>query len=279
MPFRVGVIPLPFKGHSIPALKYFILHLNTIQSLLEFEVLPSNDESDIWPLLRSDNSLDRDEMRDDALGFAGAYLDFLRRQSEHFRLNAQHPDHLVVISPARFKDNFYTMQEGQLTILAMGNWSRAMAPPSLLEFLYVLIVRYALAAAYPALRAEVHYATRGCLFDFTAHLSDLRFKVLNAYLCSTCKTALERAAGADAVVQLSQVLAKTWVGQPHVRGTPAAIMSKLGYDLFLTSGARATTWEKFKKRLEEEWLKQLLDFFLKLALAAAVFWLGFKTAT
>jgi hypothetical protein len=277
MPYRVGVIPLQFAGHSIPALKYFVLHLNTIQDAFEFEMLPNN-QSKMLQLLESGETVDRNEMRQRSAPFAADYIEYIVTQGANFKVSAEPPRHLIIVSPARFHDNFYTMQHGSLTILALGNWNRAMAPPSLLEFVYILVVRYALSAAYPRLLQARHYATRGCLFDFTATLADLRFKVLNAHLCSTCATALQEAASADILTQVKHVLAKTWVGQPGQRGTPAAIMAKLGYNLFLATGVRATRWEKFKARLEEEWLKQVLDFVAKLTLAAALFWLGLKNA-
>jgi hypothetical protein len=274
-PFSIGVIPLQFEDLNAAALKYFVLHLNMVQTAFEFEMLPPNDDQVLHDL-STNAPLDRLAIRESAPQFVERYLRFLELGESNYGLRPQPPQHLIVVCAANFRDEFYITQRGQLTVIALGNWSAAMAPPSLLEFVYILLIRTALAAAFPALTEARHYATRGCIFDFSANLEDARFKVLNAYLCHRCSRAIDAAASPGLVNEVTRVLQKEWVGNPAARGTPAAIMRKLGYDLFLTSGVRPTAWERFKDKLEEEWLKQSLDFVAKLLLAAALFWLGLR---
>jgi hypothetical protein len=72
-------------------------------------------------------------------------------------------------------------------------------------------------------------------------------------------------------------LARSWIGNSAVRGTPAAVVAKLGYDLFLTSGMKPSRWERAKAKLEEEWVKHLLEFLGKLLVAGALAWLGWRS--
>jgi hypothetical protein len=276
MPFRVGVIPIPVDDLNRVALKFLVLHINTLQSVFEFEFLPVIDD----PFLRALSArkpIDRVALRDAMPSFAARYIDFLASEAELYKLRPQMPHHLTVVCAATFNDHFYSSQSDGAGVIALGDWSSAMAPPSFLEFVYTLLLRSAVGAAFLGDHPS-HYPTRGCLLDFNADLDDVRFKVLNAHICSTCANTLTHASSDDTVLQLRRVLAKTWVGNPSVRGTPAAIIAKLGYDLFLTSGMKPSRWEKAKVKLEEEWVKHVLDFAGKLLLAAALVWFGWKSA-
>jgi hypothetical protein len=275
-PFRVGVIPVPFDGLNRPALKYLILHLNTIQSVFEFEFLPVTSD-DFLQRLRTGVPVERAELRNAMPEFAARYVKFLEGEAQLYGLETQIPDHLTVVCAATFRDHFYSSQRAGVGVIALGDWSKEMAPPSFLEFVYTLLLRSAVGAAFLKDKPS-HYPTRGCLMDFTADLDDVRFKVLNANICASCADLLTKASSGDSVRQLRYVLAKTWIGNPLMRGTPAAVIAKLGYDLFLTSGMKPTTWEKAKAKLEEEWVKQVVELVGKLLLAAALVWFGWKSA-
>ena len=275
-PYRVGLVLLNSRALNEKPLKYLILRLNSLQESLEFEFLPATSDPYLAQLA-SKKPLHRQSVRDATAAFAARYREWLKSQAIEYGLQHQETDHVIVVSEAKFVDNFYTLNSPAASIIALGNWSRAMAPPSFLEFVYVIAVRIALGAWHRELGRNSHYGTRGCLFDFDAFLSDVRYKVLNANLCSSCTTSIELALGDKVVQDVKTILDKSWFGSP-LKGTPAAILAKLKYDLFQTSGIKQTLTERLLRHAEQEGVKQLLDFAGKLALAAAIFWLGLNVA-
>jgi hypothetical protein len=152
-----------------------------------------------------------------------------------------------------------------------------MAPPSIVEFLLTLIVREAVASVSPQLRGSVHLGTKGCLFDFTYNLDDVRFKVLNAFVCNYCVTALTVDQLPSLPHEIQKVLRKKWLGPSSKAGSPAAIVSKLGHDLFTTKGLQPTFWEQVIKILREEGTKQVLTIVGIVLGALLLAWFGLKT--
>ncbi len=65
-----------------------------------------------------------------------------------------------------------------------------MGPPSIIEFFLTLLTECAIGMASKKTGLEVHHATKGCVFDFTARLDDARLSVLNGFVCSSCRDAL-----------------------------------------------------------------------------------------
>jgi hypothetical protein len=66
------------------------------------------------------------------------------------------------------------------------------------------------------------------------------------------------------------------LGRRDDAGSPAAIVSKLGFDLFITKGLSATTWERVTARLQEEGIKQLMTVLGVVLGAGLLFWLGWR---
>lgn len=99
-----------------------------------------------------------------------------------FDLNETPPDYFILITMASFSDNHYAVRNKGLSILSLGNWQRVMAPPSLLEFITTLILQEFVAAVYsPAPQSLFHFGTKGCLFDFTPIINDVRYKVFQTH--------------------------------------------------------------------------------------------------
>lgn len=63
-----------------------------------------------------------------------------------------------MISLAEFSDEHYNLKEVQ--VQALGNWDRAMAPPSILQFILVLLMRQAASFVTAKLSKSVHLGTK-----------------------------------------------------------------------------------------------------------------------
>jgi len=166
--------------------------------------------------------------------------------------------HFILLSMACFNDNYYTTRKNGLAILALGNWEASMAPPSLIEFIYTLILRESVAFISSSLSGSVHLGTKGCLCDFTASLSEVRLKVLNGFVCSYCRAALQSDGFALLPDELVHILGKDWIGTSTDPRTPAGIAANLGYNLFITKGLTTTRRERIRTLLTEEVLKQFI---------------------
>jgi hypothetical protein len=258
------------------ALCFLVLCMNRQQTSFQYEFLPFEPDDEFLSPLYDGADLDRDDARTRAHAFCQRYRDYLDGLSEHYGLREPAPGYFVAITMASFTDNYYAMRQGNLSILALGNWKRSMAPPSLLEFVLTLLVRESVAVASRPLRTSIHLGTKGCLFDFSPSLSEVRQKVLNGFVCAYCRAALEADGLPDLAAELEAGLGRHGLGMPTEPNTPAGIASNLGYHLFVTKGLKATAWESFKTTLRQETAKQLATVAGVLLLAALLVLLRLK---
>lgn len=272
---RIGVL-LCAKGINRDAAQFLVLAMNRQQGIFEFEFLPF-DAADAFlsPLCRAE-SVDRDAIRKGAQGFADRYSQRLGQLNVGYGLTEPPPQHFVLVSLARFTNNYYSMRQGAVSVLALGDWDRHMSPPTLFEFIMVLVLRDSVAAVSPELRGSVHLGTKGCLCDFTASLSDVRFKVLTGFVCSSCRERLERDGLPYAADALARVMAMDWLGTSDDAASPAGIARKLGHDLFVVSGPKATPWERLKLAGRRVGADLALKVVGGLVVAAALLVLGLK---
>ncbi len=273
---RLGIMLTGFGKTNLSAFRFLVLKMNSLQSTFEFEILPINSNDAFVQSLSSKTKTDRNAIKNEIPAFLERHQQFLEYLNEGYNLKETSPDYYVLVSLAHFADNFYTARRNQLSILALGNWKRLMSPPSLLEFILVLILREAVSSISPSLRGSIHLGTKGCLFDFTATLDEVRYKVLNGNICAHCHNALLQDNYPELADELKFVLGKEWFGKPSDPLSPASITSKLGYDLFSTKGLEATPWEKFMNTISEEGVKQLITIIGGIILAGLIFWLGFQ---
>ncbi|MBL0347545.1 hypothetical protein [Candidatus Villigracilis affinis] len=139
-----------------------------------------------------------------------------------------------------------------------------------------LILRESVSAISQSLKSSIHLGTKGCLFDFTAFLGDVRHKVLSGFVCNHCRTALVHDGYPELADELILVLDRKWIGELDDPKSPASIARKLGYDLFITKGFTATPWEKFLITLQEESTKQLISIVSSIILILVLIALGLK---
>ena len=131
--FRVGVIFGPVDDLNIVAAGYLILHLNILQRAIEFELVPAPTDNVLWSLLSNKESVSRGSVEVAAAGFRDQYHQYWHDLLARSIASEEEPQHLVIISLAKFDDNLYstTLHDFGLTILALGIWRRLQSSSSL----------------------------------------------------------------------------------------------------------------------------------------------------
>lgn len=240
------------------ALRFLVLRMNTVQHSFEFEFVPFDPADPFLAKLLPGSLADQEEIRDGAAAFRTRQTELFGAYKRGFRTKESSPYHLIVLSTARFSDHHYSVRSHGVSVIALGNWRRSMAPPSILEFVLTFTVREAIASACRGLRGSVHVGTKGCACDVTPSLGDARQKVLSFYLCDYCRKALEDEDLGALIPDIEKMLAKDWLGSSTDPSSPAAIASALGHDLFIVKGLRPTLPESIRVTLRQEGVKQLI---------------------
>ncbi|MFY9557439.1 MAG: hypothetical protein WAV20_19110 [Blastocatellia bacterium] len=274
---RVGVIFGPVDDLNVVAAGYLILHLNTLQHAIEFELVPSPPDNLLWPLL-SRKVVSRSEVEAAGIEFRDQYHEYWQRLLARSIASETPPSYLIVVSLARFADNLYstTLHDVNVAILALGNWERYMAPPSLVEFITFLVFRLAIGLIDPRMRKWQHLGTKGCLWDYNPRLSEVRYKVLVGYTCDDCLENIRAGPLTSLAENLGEIMSKGWLWKKDDPQAPAAIAAKLGYDLFSTKGPRPNWRESLLDVVRQEGVKELLKWVSALILAAVLVWLNLK---
>lgn len=284
-PLRVGVVVMPWRGLNDAALRFLVLAMNLEQKLLQFEF---HDPEPVDPLEPGDPLLtmlhhghgvvSHSLVREHLPAFAARMHEYLAQESGHFECAEPPPEQFVVISRSRLDDNYYSDRNGRGAVIALGNWKRYMAPPSLLEFVQVLLIREAVGAACPSLSRSVHLGTKGCLMDFSKLLSEARYKALRGHVCHSCRARMRADGQQDLADTVDRLLDREWLGSSSDPRSPAGVAANLGYDLFISKGRRATPREVFLNVLRQEGARQVATVVGLVIATAILVLLGLKTA-
>lgn len=280
---RIGVLilPLGMSGDDL-ALKYLLLHLNTVQKSFEFYLLPVFDDPMLKKLQSGESPVRLDieaevptfleRYRKALSDYATGYSDYATGYTRPLFLN----DPLVILTTSTFSDNYFLTGGKDWTIVAFGNWARHMAPPSIVEFFLSKVVVSAIHKACGVKSPCSHIETKGCVFDFSASLAETRFSVLSGFICAQCQKAIFDAGGEKMLLDAQVLLEKKWLGTIGAPSDVALNAKKLGYDLFHTSGIKTTWYERIRSTLEEEAIKTLLGIIATVLGASLLLWLGLK---
>lgn len=279
---HIGIILANMGKVNVQVLKFLVLHMNTLQQTFEFEFLPTHPQYPLLKILSPYVSVDREEVRQAVRPFLDRYRHEVQVEIDKYKIQDKSfpTGRLILITLSCFTKNYYNLREHGLSILALGNWKSWMAPPSIVEFILTLVLREAIISVSPTLQGSVHLGTKGCLCDFSAPLDDTKLKVLNGFVCSYCRAALQTDGFAILADELVHILGKDWIGTSTDPRTPAGIAANLGYDLFITKGLKASKWEIMLTLLQQEGVKQLISIvgavlqFILIALL--ILWLGLK---
>jgi hypothetical protein len=273
-PQRIGVIVPPRPRLNEAALQSFVLAMNKEQSLIQFEFYKTGTLHPLMAVLSTKRKpVNRDWLEDQLPDFTDSLHRDLADARTDYDAHEDIPDQFVIISQCRFSDEYYATRVGTLAVIALGNWRRLMAPPSLLEFIQVLLVREAVAILCPSLDGSIHLGTKSCLMDFTPYLPEARQKAIAGYVCSFCASLLLDNGNPELLAAVSHLVDREWLGSSADPRSPAGISANLGADLFIVKGLRATPRERLINTFREESVKQIAVAVGVIAAAAALFFL------
>lgn len=277
-PIRVALVLAAFPSEKATAFKYFLLLLNKLQQVFEFQFHDPPREDKLVPFLAAKGLKDPDETREHLLEFADRLKATFDANVRAFDLSTTYVSQVIVISLATLSNYHYLIRRKHVSLLALGKWDRGMAPPSAAEFLQVAILRVAYSALEGGVWNTIHQGTRACMFDFTRNLNDTRLMTLvGVGVCSECRRALVADGFTDAPDEIRQILERTWLGNRNTPGTPANIMAQFGYDLFFSKGFTSTFRERVRELLTEDAAKEVIKLLFGIIFLFLLVWLGLKS--
>lgn len=276
-PIRIGVILAPDFQRELAAFKYLIVYQNTIQRSIEFLHLPFLGNH-LRSLSKPQKALDREDVEGEMKRARLPYLDYLRSEAAEYGVEFEQPDGVAIVSMATFSDNFFVTWEEDWAIIALGNWKRFMAPPSMLEFVQSFLVSVAVDVACEERWPPRHFLTKGCLFDFSANLDDARLGVLTGFICRKCRQQISEVTSEGFLSDIRSLAEVTSLGNSAAPSHVALLVKKLGFDLFRTKGVRPTVWERIRDLMEEEALKTAFNILGTVLIAVLLLWLGLREA-
>lgn len=277
-PTRIGIILTSLGGLDSRALEYLVLFQNTQQNSLEFQFLPTPTDDELIKQLDSAEPIDRVSVEQQAPDFIARYHEWLTSYASNYGIASEAPDGIVILSTAKFADYYYLTggNNNEWLIIALGHWQGYMSPPSIVEFFLTLLVETGIDIACGARFPPRHHATKGCVFDFSASIRDVRWSVLSGFLCTSCCNTIKQVRSQQLVEDVRLLLNKEWLGDAKNPTNVANTAKKLGYDLFRTSGIKQTLWERVSATVEAEAVKNILMIIGTIVLFALLFWLGLK---
>lgn len=278
-PFRLAVFTVGIPNAGLRALKYLILEMNLVQRSIEFEVIPTPNTR-LFPALdtvASGRSIDRRGLRREFFTLAEDFDSYYLERASGYKIKDQAlPNRYVMVSSAHLSDDYYATRTDRISLLALHHWKREMAPPSLVEFILILLLREAAATAGREVSGSMHLGTRGCLLDFTADLDDVRYKVLTGFVCRTCSDRLIKLTSPEFVDDLRLLAKKDWIGLPGELGSPAHTAALLGHNLFLNRAIAPSAWETLRSTVQQAWVGHLLTLGATVVGAALLAYLGLR---
>lgn len=293
-PVSVALVLAHFPKRHVVAFKYFVLLLNRLQQTFEFAFYDPPVEHALMKLLRKRwafpwtrhskpnkesgpigrNLVDPDDARPHLVPFAETLKAVAEERIKRFDLAPAFPQQVIIISRATLSNYHYLIRKQKVSLLALGEWDRSMAPPSAAEFLQLVVLRAAYSATEKGAWNTIHLGTRSCVFDFTRNLQDTRMMTLVGLgVCGDCENALKKDGFVRSPAELRFVAEKTWLGKRSEPGTPANIMARFGYDLYFTRGFTSTFAERLRQLLEEDAAKELIKLvYLVVGTALLIWW-------
>lgn len=276
-PLKIGIILNFSENINVTALKYLILYQNVIQESIEFQILPNPQDSTLLDKLKTNAELNREDIEEEIKNYEESYLEWLNKRALEYGLRSENHDCVVVVSMAKFSDNYYLSWGKEWAIIALGHWERVMAPPSVFESILTLLLQVTIDVACGEDWPRRHHSTKGCTFDFTASLSDARYKALTGYICSTCEKTIVESCSERFFNDVKKLHTKDWLGTPDSPSVASLTVKKLGYDLFYTKGVKPSFSERIRQTLEEELVKNILKIMGTIIVAVILVWLGLKS--
>lgn len=165
------------------------------------------------------------------------YDRWLQRKSEwNFDIR---PCPTVVVTDTPISGGYFCQSDGGVGVVSTAQWRHISKPVSALDYVLAIVQRVSLRLIFPVL--DSHYATRGCIWDFSPHQRDVRISILLGHICETCRDRLLVSSSYDVVEKISLLISRRWVGDRDVQFSPASVLAHVySYDLSRSTGLSST---------------------------------------
>jgi hypothetical protein len=273
---KIGILLTDLGGMDVRALKYLLVFQNTIQTSFEFRLMPYDKDNPLFYFLNSNTYVSRSEVIAEGDLFIKKYQFWLEEYALNYGLECSYPDGVVILSTCKLADYYYAIGGDGWDIVALGNWKRFMAPPSIVEFFLTLALRATIDVACGEPYPKRHQSLKGCVFDFNASIDEARYSVLSGYLCDSCCERISSVRSEEVVEDIQLLLSKNWLGDALEPTMASNNVKKLGYDLFHTTGLKPTFKERILAAAEKEAIANIFKLFGGIVLAGLLVWLGLK---
>jgi hypothetical protein len=268
----VGVILLG-KLAEVNALAMLLVHMNSLQTRFLFEVLPAGvtpvggGELRLFELCQN-RAATTDDVDTALKTFALDYESRLADIEIENRCVSQSRFAYVVVSQLRIENDYFILFGDRVACVALGNWKKRMAPPSIVEFVLTLVVGAVGQLMQSDPDRSNHYGTRGCIFDYADDVGVARYQVLEGHVCADCERllALDDVDAAD-LRALKILASRQWLTKPKGPLSPASMAAALEYNLFMTKGLSPSLAERARALLTEDAPKEVIKLLFALLLA------------
>lgn len=296
LPIRVGIVFAAFPAKNIVPYLYYLLLLNRLQKTIQIELFEIDTSDPFVSLLnvkpphneifkkKKVQQANATQVRSELDAFSKRIRDQLTKSVKDFDVAKEQPDQIIIITGAVLSDLHYLVRRNSTSLLAVGLWERTMSPPSLAEFLQLLVLRTAYSAySHKSTDGEciwnsIHLGIRACIFDFTANLDHARLMALTGVgVCGDCERALVADGLPSAPAEIKTIARNEWRGGRSMPGTPAHIMATMGYNLYATKGFEPTVMEQIGQLIISEGFKGFLNIIVAIIAALIAAILGLKS--
>ena len=253
---KIGVVIADLGSDDTKrALEYLILSMNTIQNSFDFQLVQT-DKSNFITALSDGNKVSRNYIEESAQEFLNELKNKEEKKCTQYNLEYSKKINIVILSTAKFKDDYFQTGGDSWSLIALGNWKETMSPPSILEFFISMLIRTSIDKACQKNQPKRHFRSKGCCFDFCSKIEDARYFVLTGYLCDVCTKNIETETNKLLVTETKFLLSKTWLGTTLDPSNISLVTKKLGHDLFHTMGVQPKPWDRVKDLIFSEFCKQ-----------------------
>jgi hypothetical protein len=215
------------------AFKYFVLNLNSNQSLYEFT----------FPEIDAFYYLEKDYSRE-------SLFKIHKKESSHIYFEST-PEYYINIVKAEIEGNLFFICRDNVTFITTNSWEKLYSPPSLFEYL-LHGISVSLIAMHPQIGIMTHSETRGCTLDYTKYKADRRIDISLGYICDNCRSIILKQAGKEYLDDICKIINREWIGDINTFDSVAYNLKRFfRFDINKDSGFNKTWWEKFKNSLSD----------------------------
>jgi predicted nucleotide-binding protein len=92
----------------------------------------------------------------------------------------------IIVTDKLFDDNYFTHAKINVKMISVSDWDRNYAPPHMDKYVLRQILKFYIRHCIDYV-LPTHKDSKGCLFDFCTHKTDIKISMRTGYLCPECR--------------------------------------------------------------------------------------------